>query len=744
MGKKKIVVYTSAMQLTEAGKDPVKDAIMSALFGNKDIPDEILTTMFQGAGVKMLPAYNYARDHYTLALPSGKTGVRDTLSIALIESVIAKDVPHPNGVSVVISYSALMTPEYAVIPYMLQYRGYDVVTKEITILPPGMSLPPPVCIEWPEHGGQCLEWSSPDCEVYALTFTDEGDGIHVKIKYGIYDASDNSLIEEYEEIVPYYYTNVKWDTSYIFAQYKVLDGAGNPQSTLMFWLYEAASNKYPELSGESRNLLYDTFLPVIPIRYKNHDLTQGKYKERELYKTSKVLLDKLAMDIDLLGEKLNENPDIDDIDHAYVVFGVNLQTKVPESLWYVGDFLSSLHVNMQSDEATFFDGLNDPNTASPPVNYYGVGTGTNITEKGLNLSFTYDYIKIQYLPKVIGRVGDATKKFSKRNMHCEDDLFGLMDWDQGILRIDMQVTKTIVKRVTVYGFTCKNTIYHSHAINTTTLDVDYDEDNNNFVVPVLFRLSQAMPLRRRNMLYTDATMLIVNCYDKIKVKWYQSSWFKIVVMIAVIVITIYSGQAWVSDLATALAAGAYATVLMQLAMTAIVAIVAKYAFNMIVKEIGAKWAIYAAIAFTVISIGLQLSGPSKFSMLGSEMTTSQAMLRVSTGLVSSSNSYLAKQGEQYAEEYTEFTKEMETRWEELEEARDLLQNRDDLDPLLFTRTAKLRMVPSEGPDEFYTRCLDLPSYSTYGIHQEIPEFFDQRVYLEKTIPMDLYNQNIRG
>jgi hypothetical protein len=54
------------------------------------------------------------------------------------------------------------------------------------------------------------------------------------------------------------------------------------------------------------------------------------------------------------------------------------------------------------------------------------------------------------------------------------------------------------------------------------------------------------------------------------------------------------------------------------------------------------------------------------------------------------------------------------------------------------------MVPSEGPDEFYTRCLDLPSYSTYGIHQEIPEFFNQRVYLEKTIPMDLYNQNIRG
>ena len=744
----KVVVFTAAMNLNEAGGEPTDDAIIASIIGNRDLPDELLTSMFQGSGAKMVSAYNYARDHYTLALPSGNTGVRNILDTDLIASVIVKDVPHPDGVKIISAFSSDMDFEFAVLPFLLQYRGYNVVTKEITILPPGLPVPQPECIEWSEHGNTCLEWTDPRIRVYLESVTDYGDGYYANINYGIFDTATQDLIDSYQEIVPYVYLNVVWGTPYIFAQYNALSPTGDVLPEILFWLYEAASEKYPELAGEIRNLAYDTYLPVVPIRYENHDLTQGKYRERDLYKTSKRLLDKLAIDIDLLAERLNENPDIDEMDHAYVMFGVNLQTQVPESLWYVGDFLSSLHVNMQSDEDDFLDALNDSSAVSTPINYYSIGEGTSIIENGLNLSFIYDYIKIQYLPKVVGRIGEATKHFSKKRIYWGDthdsDPFGLLDYDQGVLRIDMQITDTMVKRVTVYGWYCTNLIYHKHSISTNTMHVADDSDNNNFIVPVLFRLSQAIPLRRRNKLYNDATMLVINCYDKIKVKWYQKGIFKIVLVIAVIVIIAWSGQAWVAELATALAAGAYSTILMQLALTAIAGIMMKFAFNMIVKELGTKWAMYAAIAFTVIAIGLQLNGPSTFSMLGTQMTTSQGMLQVSSGLISSSNEFLAKEAEQYVDEYAAFTDAMDTRWEELEAAQDLLNNKGDVDPLLFAQTARLRMVPSEDPTEFYVRCLELPSYSTYGIHQEIPGFCDRKLFLEKDLPMDLYNQNLHG
>ena len=756
--KTEITVFSSALHLADAGEDPIKGAVISSLISNTDLVESVLKTMFQGLGVKMRPAYNYARDHYTLGLPSGSFSYREPLDNLNLASVIADDLGYPDGVYVIDSISTDMSPAFAVLPSLLRMRGYKVAANTISIYPPGLPSYT-YCAEQAEHGSYCIKWATPEKIVYVGSVVDAGNG-NAKITYKITNMS-GAFLGNFTETMPFDYPDAIMGAPYIIAEYKLLDPLGEAYGNTDYWLYSINSNQYPSLSGNPEPLIKDKYLPVIPIRYKNDDLTEDKRKDKELYKTSEKLLDKLSMDFTYIGERVEENPDVKDIDHAYVMFGVNLQTDVRESLWYLGEYFLALHSKQHTDENKFFEDLNNA-VGSMPSNSTIV-SGGSFEEFGLDLGFKYDYVVTSSFNGVIGNLQAATKKFITRmiqnpnwspeaaanNPYASGD----RDYDswqgpsqyisQPGLQIDMQITRTTVRRVIIYGFECYNDIYKSHGIRTTLSDVANDDSNDNFVVPILYNLSQAMPLRRRNMLYTDGSLMILNSYVKTKVKWYAQGWFKVVLFIIVIVIAAWSGQAWLVGLLGAMGEGATALI-MYLVITFAVAYIADYAFDWLVDQIGARYAIIAAVVIGVIGLGFGYYSSETFMILGAEMTTSQMMLMVSSCLLSSTNEMLAEEGQEAYDEYADFREEMVDRWEELETAEDLLKIDGDLDPLMFTAPSRLKMYPSENPTQFVARCLELPSYSTYGIHDEIPEFFDRRFATKKTVSMDLYNQNIHG
>ena len=650
-----------------------------------------------------------------------------------------------------------MTPAFAVLPSLLSQRGYKVAANTISIYPPGMPSYT-YCAEEAEHGNQCISWVTPKKTVFVGAVKDAGNN-NAKITYDIRNLAGVPL-GTFSEIMPYYYTNEIMGAPYIIAEYRRLNALGEEYGNTEYWLYDINSNQYPELSGDPEPLTVDKYLPVIPIRYEDHDLTSKKRKDTKLYKTSEKLLDKLSMDFTYIGDRVDENPDVDDIDHAYVMFGVNLQTDVRESLWYLGEYFFALYQRQHTNEHKFYEDLNNA-VGSLPSNNTTVNSGL-FKEFGLKLTFKYDFVTTSSFGGVIGNLQAATKKFVTRivqnpnwSLAAETNPYmygdtGYNTWsgppqyiEQYGLQIDMQITRSTIKRVTIYGFESYNDIYKNHGIRTTLSDVKKDSDNDNFVVPILYNLSQSMPLRRRNMLYTDGSLMILNSYVKTKVKWYSQGWFKIVIFIAVIVIAAWSGQVWLVGLLGAMGEGA-AALIMYLAVTFAVAYIADYAFDWLVNRIGTRYAIIAAVVIGVIGLGFGYYSNETFMILGSEMTTSQMMLMVSSCLLSSTNEMLVEEGQEAYDEYADFREEMADRWEELETAEDLLKIDGDLDPLMFTAPSRLKMYPSENPTQFMARCLELPSYSTYGIHDEIPEFFDRRFATKKTVPIDLYNQNIHG
>ncbi|MFV2016615.1 MAG: LamG-like jellyroll fold domain-containing protein, partial [Candidatus Heimdallarchaeota archaeon] len=97
-----------------------------------------------------------------------------------------------------------------------------------------------------------------------------------------------------------------------------------------YWLYQENLGTYPNLSGDGTGE-YDTveMLPIIPIRTKFQSLNDPTHPDYSTYATSKEILDVINIDIDEIITSVEDNTnnnDIDKIEDAFILFGVNIYT----------------------------------------------------------------------------------------------------------------------------------------------------------------------------------------------------------------------------------------------------------------------------------------------------------------------------------------------------------------------------------------------------------------------------------
>jgi len=309
------------------------------------------------------------------------------------------------------------------------------------------------------------------------------------------------------------------------------------------------------------------------------------------------------------------------------------------------------------------------------------------------------------------------------------------DATKNTLVIETQLPDGWIKRVTVHGLELSNRIYRKYTVDTSMRDVIMDSDENNLVLPLQFDIAESFTLPQRNTLYADSALMVINSYEITKLKWYQSSFFKFLVIVVALIITIWTGQAWVLELAAAIGAG-LAALLMFLATSFLIAFAIQVAATWLIKTYGDQFGVIGAIVMAVVAIVLT-RGKGTAEAMKFMMTTAQYILQGAMALISATNEFLVEEGKKIVNEYADFSAKLEDRYEDLKTATDLLEWKSDLDPLMFARPSRLRSMPSESPDAFYTRCLGLASNTMYVIHDEIPTFFDARLKLDKNIPFEL-------
>lgn len=766
----KTFVSASAMHLVDASATPVKDAILTALLKGEDVSATILKSLLNGMGNRIRLAHKYAQTSYPLGLPQGETLSHDPINNEELSPYILAETGYPYGVLVTGYIYTAFTPLVTVYAHLLNERGYQSATGVITVWPVDLQFTP-----IPHHNVNTFPR-----EVKLQQVRLSADGLSAEIVYDLYVWRQVFRYDTWDfdtqwvlDAVSYVETvtipdaaSLSWDGDCLLALYYQLDAAGATIAGRHTWVYQFKDNLYPELHP-GQALQADEYMPVIPIRHNNVDFTDAALKNNppdptNLFSTSKKLLKKLSMDFEQLGSRLNANPGIADIDHAYIMWGVDVQTDFAPSLYYLTEYFDNLRLLQNSNELTFLEALNNPNIIYEPysdyaTNYRGrqqwtTAPDTAFTEHGLVLNIQHDYITTELTVGTIGtgKIGYAEKiiePYTATISTTEYDGYGTssivtLEETRWRLVLRAQVLVNQVKTTKVHNLVLHNFIYGNYSYTTSLYNVLNDPDEHNLVIPIQYNLASKFPLSQRNVLYADSSLLMINSVVRVKLKWYQTGWFKCILIIVAVIVIIYTWGTTAAFWAGVfgLAAGSAAAIAVAMLMQFLVGMLINMLTDWIVTQYGDKIGVLAVIltiAALVLSKGMGLAGTASQFM----MTTAQAMLQISTALISSVNEFLVEQGQKIYNEYEAFIEKLDGLWEEVERVQDLLEWKSDLDPLMFARPARLKIVPNESPTVFYSRCLSLPENTMFTIHDEIPQFIGARLQLPKDISADMYAMN---
>lgn len=678
MGKYKTSVASFASPLVEFdGKTASKNTVGSLCYrADYPINKGLLNNMQKGTASKLKQFYTYGRDTYTYGLPDGyvvNTGVVDTEAV---KAAILADT----GLEVDIQIAFIASPDTQMFSraHATKYWGYTYERNYMTDPPIG-----------PAYGGHsngiAVGHNSTVGEGY---LNKDGSFVHdISIDY-------NSSKDEYTYLN---YTTKLEDTLWhprndqIYYHIRYIP-KGSADTNHGYWFYKLGSNLHPELEKIEKDEDLQ-FLPIVPLREFNKNLgpkiQNGDYvrdedgnkitPDTELYKTSKHLLKIIGLDFDTLCLGVAENPDVGDIDHAYVTFAIDIRSKTKEGKKYIYQFFREL-------------ALKSPDKGD-----------IEIRDAAYNVHIRYDSSTI------------STKQGSLN----EDTQ---LTYSGDTLIIKRKVSDNSYEEVVVTNLQHVNYIYEGHA-EVTTLEDSADEDNYGFLIPLQYNIvKNERGLFGRQDLLTESLVLVFNCYERTKLKWYQRGWFKIFMIVISIVIIIFSWGTLTAPIVAAYQAGiaALATLAVQYAAYSYGV---KMALEYLVKEFGMDVAIVAAIiAVIAIVVAPQVAGTATNSLLSAE-----TLLEVTAGISNATTIVYNSGMLELQSEMNEFNEYANELTDELNALQDELLDATWITPDIINGREHIN-YPNENPEDFYNRTIHAGNVGTY-IYNIIPSYVASKTSL---------------
>ncbi|CAL9956689.1 hypothetical protein VPHD518_0021 [Vibrio phage D518] len=690
--KKKTFVGASTVSLIEDTPDMVGTTISTALLKGRDFAPDLIGNYLNGIYINSNRYYSYGRDTYTYGLPDGSHENLKTQDY-ILKPIIEKEV----GFKITIVSSKLDKCDGTSMayPWITDNRGWDYETN--------------ICAEHPFTN----IFGSPITVPVYFDYAETTDIDEITLQYSYTENETTTYVREtiaLDNVYPgEYYHHV------IYIEH----GTTEPR---YYWNYRVNDGTYPELDVAPSIDLQSPYYPVVPVREFNKDLTADK--ETELYKTSKYLLNIIGLNIDDVATGINENPDVDDIDHAYVIMGIDILSEKEQSIRYLHDYFDNLHdlsPYTLSAYTTYLEGREDSDDTTPPPTQV-----ITIKDANYHIDLAYSYTRSDIITGSIGKIGHCVRQDNVRPVH-EGQGYNA---EESSIIFRRQLTENTYSEVEVYGLQHVNHIYKQYTVNTSIGDA-YEEDsqgdriNMNFVVPLNYAVVRNMGLAKANELMYDSLKMVFNSVETVKLKWYQTGFFKFVAIIVAVAVTIYTSGAG-TGLTESLVGGAVTVgaVTLPLIVTDIVlAIAINQGFMAVAEVVGAEIAFAAAIILSCYGVASVLGTGSNAGL----PFASEALM-VANGLTDAAT----KIGyEELAIEQEAFQLEAEAKVAELEENMAELENKHELDPVdIFTdfgddyyfqtptdyiytsvHAGNIGVTTLDGPRNYVETTLSLPSLS---------------------------------
>lgn len=457
-------------------------------------------------------------------------------------------------------------------------------------------------------------------------------------------------------------------------------GLKHPTTGLLsYWSYELGSGAYPELEAAQDSVFNElgTYFPLTYFRYDFKSETSAKQEFSDPYEDQKKMLSYLNMNYDDVGDGINANPGIENIVHAFMMFGVAPGSDNPTDHKYLYEYFNALWYATGAQNPTF-----DPRTPSLSDRRFSV------TDKRFSMSFGYKSVVKRSVGGSIGKKNSYTGKF-----------------ENGIYTYQFQRTAALYDEIEVHGLLLNYRVYKGYGYTGKA-------GSASLLIPVDKALLSQFNAAEREELICRSMHYVMCSYVETEVKWYSKSWFKIVIVIIAIVITCFTGPGGAAFAAAmegaALSAVAYALAVL-IVEKIVVAMLISAAFTLVAKAIGGTAAMIIGIAVMIYGayVGFaDTTGPMELSATD--------LLSAGNNLVSAGNGQITSEIMQIQGEMTEFSLIAEQKWAELEAAKNLMGKENLLDPFEFIGQVP-RITFGEAPDAFYDRTVHAGNIGTLGI-----------------------------
>lgn len=518
-------------------------------------------------------------------------------------------------------------------------------------------------------------------------------------------------------------------------------GSGNAVLDNMFTVDSAGANYYP----------------IVPIRLNNTFISD--YADTTLYKAAKKAFKKATSSkFDDVETTIKDNPSIGDIDYAYAVFGVSLNVKEQSCRKYLYRFFKAISEEpgqlTQGNYDTFLDEWDaasasivawntwvnrppgtvfgpDPEPVVlpypvKPINRMSITNGVNPQlnySVELSWSFLFEetgfgllkpdakkneiWLTAESLPDLV-----QVFRANEDNPGNAARLFSTINTPQYVV-INWQVDLTTWKKITIHDLTYKNFIYGSLAVIYTGKEAVESTEESGFIIPLHEGIYKSMGRKHNTQMATACCFLVFNSYLEVKTPWYATFAFKVILIVAIVVITIIAPPVGAGAAKAAMATGTF------LGLSGTAALVAGFIVNYVAAAIVTNLIMKAAthvfgvkigtiigtiVSIATLQVGNSLLSGQSLAASFSNMMSSVNLLKLTIPVGNAYANYLGSvtndlqiQSQKLNDEFTSKSKEIESKYKEMFGDGVML-----FDPKLLTEH---NAVLGESPSAFLERTL---------------------------------------
>lgn len=663
--KKIVTVGVIRSGLVDNPPDTIRDATLKSVMTNGSIVDNIQIALLNGFNSKADKYLNYGRTTFTNRLPEGDRGYT-SVRISDVAVVVESFVGEP--VTVRTAMLDIAQDDFFAFEYVQKVYGWNAATNIVTNPPAG---------------------TIGNAQIHTITAIGSQLEIqfrHNPVKSWIYvqDTENFYSIMRRVEITTFSYFYLRMVKPPAVIMHHVtytIDSDVSQQ--LKYWNYDSRTNKYPSLALDASTKITSLFYPIVPIRTNKANLIN--YPTSSLYKTSNKMLGYIGLDLKTITAGVTKSSNISDIDDVMFMFSLGIRDQNKYSIDYLFSYWKK---EAQLRSSGFI--LGDIFDTTP------ISNSINVSDAQFRVTIDFTGITHQTKKGIIGKKGfvKSVTTILPRGV-IEGDSTPTNPWgnlqrtyfERSYITYYKQVTDTTYEFVRVIGLT------HTSYINGRKHAVVLD-DAAGFFIPLNYDILKSFNGVDESYILYNAMSVIVYWQNVQKVKWYQRTFFKILLVIVIVVVAITTGYIDLNSLA-ALSVG-------DLAIAALETFVIGMALDKL-AELGGIFAVIAAVyAMYKFQLGSFAAGAD-----GVTMTWAESLMKAVTMISDEFMHLIEIDAVELMKDSAEFLKSTEERDKELEDASDLLDNEYNniYDPL-FIMNQRSFFNPGESPTAYFNRSLN--------------------------------------